>query len=294
MVTGMYAGITHSASCPDVSPSDCAEAPIENHYHSQRLGWLRGGPIINIGIGRGVQIMAQVPVDLKVTRVRYLRENGEEFTPSYAGIHHRDEVLFGPVDGQFGFRWFGWVHPNLLLGTGAYTSLPWGRTEEDPFRLGRESKEHQHFQRGTGTFIPTVEGRAIWNNGTWGVMGVGRARVSLYENQKGYFRGSGVSWEVGPTYTFAAPISIYISAEGLHDSRDRWAGEFAPSSGQHALLSGLNLLYMASGNLVVQAQAKTTVFQMSLSDSTDDQLRQRIIGSLGFSWTAKPKSAHTH
>ena len=174
------------------------------------------------------------------------------------------------------------------------TSVPWGRTEEDPFALGLQSQQHQHFQRGTGTFIPSVEGRMIWTKGPAGFMAAGFARLSLYENKKGYFPGSGVGWEMGPTYALKAPVTFYPSIEGAHETRDRWAGELAPSSGRHALLSGLNVLYMASGNLVVQAQAKTTLWQQSLSENNDDQLVQRVIGTIGFSWTAAPKSEHSH
>ena len=79
MFTGMYANITHPASCPEVSPVDCGEAPIVDHYHAQSLGWVRGGPTLNLGIGKGIQLVARIPVDLKVANVEYLLEDGESF-----------------------------------------------------------------------------------------------------------------------------------------------------------------------------------------------------------------------
>jgi hypothetical protein len=294
MITGLYAELTHSASCPEISPLHCAEAPIADHYHDQSIGWMRGGPQFNLGLGRGFQVMVATPLDLKLARVSYLLEDGQEFTPSYAGIHHRDETLFGASDARLGFRWFGWAHPNLLIGGGIASSLPFGKTEEDPFQLGGEGLEHQHFQRGTGTFIPNMNVNGIWTKGKLGIMVETTARLSLYENQRGYRPGSGLSWSLGPTFQLEAPVAFYLSIEGSHDGRDQWGGAAAPSSGRHALLSGLNAMYMVSPNLVLQAQVKTTFWQYNLSSSDDDQLIQKFIGSIGFSWTARPKEEHGH
>jgi len=294
MVTGVYAQITHLATCPEISPVHCAEEAIPDHTHDQTMGWMRGGPQFNIGIGRGFQVNLSVPVDFKVLGISYALLDGTDYDPSYGGLHHRDEVLFGPADGQLGLRWFTWAHPNLLIGGGVASTLPWAIIESDPFELASQSLQHQHFQRGTGTFIPSLSGSLVWSKGSFGLMASGNARFSFYENRNGYLPGSGLQWGIGPTYSLKVPVTFYTSLEGAHEGPDRWAGETAPSSGRHALIPGLNILYMVSTNMVVQGQVKTTAWQRNLSANDNDQLLQKVMGTIGISWTRRPKDEHAH
>jgi hypothetical protein len=294
MVTGMYAEITHLATCPEISPVHCAEETLPDHTHDQSMGWMRGGPQFNFGVGKGFQLNLSVPVDFKVLGISYSLLDGTDYEPPYSGLHHRNEVLFGQSDGQLGLRWFGWAFPTLLVGGGVATTLPWAVIERDPFELATQSLQHQHFQRGTGTFIPSVHGSLIWSKGNFGLMVNGGARFSLYENRNGYQPGSGLQWGVGPTYSLNIPLTFHVSLEGAHDGADRWAGETAPSSGRHALIPGLNVLYMASSTMVLQAQIKTTAWQRNLSSNDNDQLMQKVMGTIGVSWTRRPKDEHAH
>lgn len=294
MITGMYAEITHLATCPEISPVDCAEEPLPDHTHNQSMGWMRGGPQINVGLGKGLQIYLSVPVDFKVLGISYALLDGTEYEPSYSGLHHRDEVLFGQADGQLGLRWFTWAHPNLLIGGGLASTLPWAIIEGDPYALASQSLQHQHFQRGTGTFIPSVQGSLIWTKGSFGLLATGSARFSLYANANGYRPGSGLQWGLGPTYSLKIPVTFHASLEGAHESSDQWAGESAPSSGRHALIPGINVLYMASTTMVLQAQVKTTAWQRNLSSNDNDQLMQKVMGTIGISWTRRPKEEHAH
>ena len=72
---------------------------------------------------------------------------------------------------------------SLSLGT----TLPTGKTEEDPFELGDSGLKHLHIQFGTGTFDPLLE--LNYSMPVAGKLGLGAyalGRFPAYENSKTY------------------------------------------------------------------------------------------------------------
>lgn len=107
-------------------------------------------------------------------------------------IHHHDETLVDVTD--------PWLIGRLSAVDGDFIgsmrlgfSFPVGRTEPDPYRLGRRGVSHQHLQGGTGTIVP-IAGFAMayrLDPVTIGLNGVGF--FNAYENEEG----------------FRAPVRIY-------------------------------------------------------------------------------------
>jgi hypothetical protein len=89
------------------------------------------------------------------TRIRFEDEQRRPLDWPQGDIHHRNETLNGPGDPWLllhGARNAGpWT-----LSARAGASLPLGRTEPNPFALGRQGLPHQHIQFGTGTVDPML------------------------------------------------------------------------------------------------------------------------------------------
>ena len=92
--------------------------------------------------------------------------------------------------------WWGWVTPVLgtryvtaisemsVLSLGLGLTIPLGSTEENPYLLGAESKEHQHFQFGTGVLSPRFQ--IAWNirKNRFGPQTWASAQTPIYKNRK--------------------------------------------------------------------------------------------------------------
>ncbi len=261
----------------------CATDPFPPHLHDQDLWWGRGNVTLAVGTGEGWQLALSAGLDLKVTGIDYTTLEGEPYDPPYGNIHHRDEVLFGLADGRLAARKdspFGKSNLGITLGT----SLPLGTTEEDPWALTALGEEHQHFQRGTGSFVPTlgldfgVNARPV---GLWSWV---EGRAPFYANGKGYLPGPGVTGGVGPVLVLADPLRVVLGAEGGVEGRDRWSGELAPGSGKVTAVASATALAQLSPAALLVGTARATLFQVSLADD-DDQVTQRLVLGLGVSFT---------
>jgi hypothetical protein len=89
------------------------------------------------------------------TTIEFEDEQRQPLDWPQGDIHHRDETLAGLSDPWLllhGARHAG----EWTLSARAGASLPVGRTEPNPFALGREGLPHQHIQFGTGTVDPML------------------------------------------------------------------------------------------------------------------------------------------
>lgn len=284
MFTGTQVRIRHVALCPEVDPLGCAVEDIPEHWHDQRVGWLRFDPTLNVGLGKGWQASLALPLDLRVVQVDYETPDGAPFDPPYDDIHHRNETLAGPTDGTLlGKRYFR-VGETAIVGLGVGTTLPFGRTEEDPYALTEEGLRHQHMQLGTGTFVPTVTAEGLLEGARWGGMAWVSGRLPLYANGKGYQPGAGVTGGFGPSYRPLPKLQLLASVEGSFEGPEKWSG--TPYGSRATAVGGLTAVYTLSPALVLQAQARVTALQWSgHHDEDEGSAVQRFLGSAGLSWT---------
>lgn len=123
-------------------------------------------------------------------------------------VHHRSITLRGIGDlmvlGRR--RWSGVRREGDALSVSAGTSIPTGRTVEDPYRLGEQGIQHLHIQFGTGTFDPLVE--ASYSAPVAGRFSTGAyvaGRFPFYENAR----------------TFRAPPDATFGAHLAHRTTER-------------------------------------------------------------------------
>ena len=252
--------------------------------HDQSIDWIRLSPAITAGLGKGWQAVLSLPFDAKNLGILYTLD-GEVYHPPYAGIHHRNELLAGPADGTLGFERFFGLGDVGMWSLKAGTSLPVGRTEEDPFTLAAQGLEHQHFQMGSGTFIPTVEARAVVSGLRLGGLTWAHVRLPFYENSKGYRPGAHYTGGLGATYRVTPKLNAVATTEYTYETQDAWAGDPSPSSGRRAVVFDLGGSWAAGERFTFSSLIRTTAWQQTLTDNHDDQLLQRFVATLGGSWT---------
>jgi len=285
-LTGLGVRIQHEAMCPEVDPLLCATTDIPMHMHDQRITWFRLSPGLTVGLGEGWQASLELPVDVRQVRVDYTTMDGAPFDPPYDDIHHRDEVLYGPVDGSLWVRRY-FSAGRFLYGAGLGSTLPLGRTEEDPYALTEEGLTHQHLQLGAGAFIPQIGLDLLYSQGRWGMMSAISGRVPLYANGKGYLAPLSLNLSAGPTFRSSKTLMWALSAEGLYEGAESWGG--TPSGGKTALGAALGAFWTLSPQVTLQAQARTTLYQHDAPSDEDGQIRQWLIGTVGLSWQGAGK-----
>ncbi len=275
--------IRHAATCPEVDPQTCAVTDIPEHMHDQRIAWFRLDPTLHVGLGDGWQVSAQVPVDLRAVTVAYETMDGAPYDPPYADIHHRQEVVAGPVDSVILLRRYA-SSRHRVLGGAIGTSLPIGKTEEDPFRLASEGRTHQHLQLGTGSFVPVLAVDLVVSGPRWGVAVWGMGRTPLYANAKGYRPPFTATLGGGPSYRLTPDLQLLASAEATAESAERWHD--VAHGGRFSTLAGVGALYTLSPTVVLQTQVRGTVWQWTAKAADEDATYvQPVIGTVGVSWS---------
>ncbi len=284
MITGTSVRIRHVAVCPEVDPIRCDEEAIPEHWHDQRILWFRLDPTLTVGLGGGWQASVSVPVDARGVTVAYETPAGEPYDPPYADIHHRTETLWGPTDGTLLARKYVHAGERGIAGFGLGTTLPFGRTEADPYALTEQGLTHQHMQLGSGTFVPTASLEGVLGGARWGGTAWVSGRLPLYANPRGYRPGASLTGGLGPTWRPLPPLQLVATIEGSFEGPEAWSG--TPYGSRATAVGGVTAVYSLSDALVLQGQARVTAFTWSgHHDADEGSAVQRFLGTVGISWT---------
>lgn len=281
LLTGMQVRIVHEAACPEDNPVLCATEPYDPYLHDQRIHWLRLDPAVTVGLGGGFQVQARVPLDVRVFRVDYAPLDGGALPPEAADIHHREHAQVGPSDGRLTVARYARAG-GLVAGVGAGVSVPLGRTYPDPYALTEQGEAHEHFQMGSGTWDPVAQGDVLWMADRLGALAYGDVRLPVMENRHGYRPPRSGTVGAGPLWRVLPEAVVFGSAELRHAGHERWNGE--PYGGTTAVMAAGGLTWTLSPATVLQAQARTTLWQRAGSND-DEGLRQNLVVTAGASFT---------
>jgi hypothetical protein len=240
-VTGTTVHVVHQAGCAD--PSSCAEVPVQPlHLHDQRLYPMELRLSGEYAMSRTLGLELQTPLRVVTTSVSYTTPDGQPYEPLDAGVHHRDEVVWGPADFWLLLR-VGTLLDEWWVAARPGVSLPTGSTSEDPFELGDRGQRHQHIQLGSGTFDPllVLEASRAFEGVTLEAYAQGQA--SLYENPHGYQAPWRVSVGAAVGTKLVGKLSGSLGGEVFHDDAERWKGEIRQDGnlGRSELLAQLGL-----------------------------------------------------
>jgi thiol-disulfide isomerase/thioredoxin len=200
-------------------------------------------------------------------------------------IHVRSERLHGPGDATIGAhlaRELRGVRLHARFGT----SLPLGRTEENPHLLGSLGQEHQHLQLGTGTWIPYLAIEAqVPLNARLTVAGWALAQPSLYQNDQGFRASTRYSGGLSA----AMPLgqrrwTLSLAAEGHGETAERWDGRVyrdEGNAGRFDLLVGGAATWRATSRLSITTDLKYA----AASRVEGSQLDYGLVASVGVAMT---------
>jgi hypothetical protein len=193
------------------------------YWHLQDLTASELATVTAVGLGRNLGLESVVPLRQVVSRIRYEDVRRRPYQPPNGDIHHRNETLTGLGD------------PSLVLQTArrraAWTvagrlglSIPLGRTEPNPFDLGRRGLPHQHIQFGTGTWDPLLGLAAGRRLGTVGLALNTLVRLVLAENEHGYRAGNRYQVGFGAERRLGAGFFGTVSLDLAREEAERWSG----------------------------------------------------------------------
>jgi hypothetical protein len=240
-LTGTTVHVVHEAGCADLD--DCQEVPVQpKHLHDQNLYPVELRLAGEYALGRTFGIELQAPLRVVTTSVEYTTPEGEAYEPLDEGVHHRDEVVWGPADFWLLLR-VGAVLDKWWLAARPGISLPLGSTNEDPFELGDRGARHQHIQLGSGTVDPVLvlETSRAFDAITFEAFAQGQA--SLYENSHGYQSPWRVSVGAAAGTKLVGKLSGTLGGEVFHDDAERWQGQIRQDGnlGRTEILASIGL-----------------------------------------------------
>ena len=188
-------------------------------------------------------------------------------------IHHRPGTLTGLTDPRLlaarsGLRDVLVEGDTVVLAFG--TSLPMGKTEENPYHLGDKGELHEHFQFGTGTFDPLLE--AYWTvpvGDALRIDGYAIGRVSLYENFKGYRGPVELTIGLNGTVQVSERLSVQTGATVFHQGYAHWDGERDINSGVTATSALVGASWHVESGLLFHAGLRLPLAQHVLSSEGD-------------------------
>ncbi len=187
-------------------------------------------------------------------------------------IHHRNETYtgFSDVDLFLGYRIRGFFKTDDVLSAQLGTTIPIGKTEENPWELGDAGIEHLHIQFGTGTFNPIANlqyNLPLYRGLT--MTASARGMLPFYENSKTYRGSAELGWTVGFTYRLFDWLSFSGNYLGFYQSSAAWAGERDINTGLRYSMAAFGMSLVTLEGISVAANVMFPLTQETLYDGSD-------------------------
>ncbi|RKU14896.1 hypothetical protein C6503_14505 [Candidatus Poribacteria bacterium] len=186
--------------------------------------------------------------------------------------HHRNETYIGLTDSDIflGYQRQGvFVDHDFLVGR-IGTTIPLGKTEEDPWKLGDAGLKHLHIQFGTGTFNPIADlhyGLPLYK-GLRANVSI-RGKLPFYENSKTYRGSREVTYTGGLNYRLNDWLSFQAGYLGFYQSFAYWAGEQDINSGLRFSMACFGASGITPYNVPLSLTVMLPLQQETLYDDTD-------------------------
>ena len=244
------------------------------HRHEVSLDYLRLELEFEYALKENWVLALRVPYDIKdqKTEVAFIEpatpEEKEQMLDN-GHIHHRSEPYRGISDLTLLathrkpalFR----EGDSLRLSLG--TTLPTGKTEEDPFKLGDAGLEHLHIQFGAGTFDPIIE--LNYSMPVAGKLGLGAyalGRFPVYENSRTYQAPVEITSGVFLGYSLNRRVSVHLNGTAYYQNFAYWDGERDVNSGLSAMSSVFGMALKASEDTTLGLDFRYPLSQRTLAD----------------------------
>jgi hypothetical protein len=167
-----------------------------------------------------------------------------------------------------------------------------GSTEPNPYTLGRQGKEHQHLQFGSGTFRPILAGQVAYDAGPVVISTSGFGLLNLYNNRYGFRWGTEYSGDIAIDVPLLdGTLTPRASLQFLYWGSPLWDGqiEAEPVFSRTILLAGIGGRYTIDDRWWMAANLgiKITEFSEGPSLKTAGQLAVNLGRTFDLSADAK-------
>jgi hypothetical protein len=254
------------------------EPPVA--WHVQDITVADAAFVTEYGIARGLGLSLTAFYRQATTRVRFQDEARQDVVVPGGDIHHRNETLDGPGD-PWALLVTGRAFGPWSLGVRGGVSIPIGRTEENPFALGRQGLSHQHIQFGAGTWNPLAGVTLGRRLGAATLTGSVLARIVTYENDHGYRAGNRYDLSLRAERRLHGPWLVAGGLDLAREDAERWNGviEEEGNLGRTDLLAAFALAHRmgAAGAATLQVRVPLLV------RASGAQVDYPVIVSLGWS-----------
>lgn len=192
-------------------------------WHVQDLTTTESSLTVARGLRPGLGIEAVASVRRVGSRIRFQDEQRRPLDWPQGDIHHRNEALFGPGDPWLVLHGARKAGPWTLSARGGAT-VPLGRTEPNPFALGRQGLPHQHIQFGTGTVDPILGFGAGRRIGAATVALTTFGRFAVASNGHGYRSGNRYQAQVEGTRRIGGRWHAAAAVQLAREEAETWSG----------------------------------------------------------------------
>ena len=209
------------------------------HRHLVSLDFLRLDLGVQYSIANNWKVMLSIPYAIKdqdasIEEIEPTSPRDREAILANQDIHHRDETYRGFSDFSllFSHRRLGILRDSDYLVGSLGSSIPIGKTEENPFSLGDAGLEHLHIQFGTGTFDPLAElhyGTPLF--GDFSLNASVRGQFPFYKNNKTYRGSVELTSTAEVEYHLFDWLAFHAAYLGFYQSYAHWDGEQDINSG---------------------------------------------------------------
>lgn len=252
---------------------------VPEHRHHVNLNIYRIDVALKYLIGLQWILEANLPYESKVQDASIEKIEGVEYTQEQwdaieenGRIHHRNETYTGLTDSEVflgHYRVGVLAEKDYVMGR-IGMSIPFGNTEEDPWKLGKKGEEHLHIQFGTGTFNPIVN--LHYNLPVYKGLATHtslRAKLPFYENNKTYRGSNELTYTAGLNYRLNKWFSFRAGYLGIYQSFAHWDGEIDKNTGLHFGMASMGTSIRTPFNVPLSVSLLLPLHQKTLYDDTD-------------------------
>jgi hypothetical protein len=187
-------------------------------------------------------------------------------------IHHRTENYSGLSDFRLlvAHRINGVLSKKGRLDFAFGTSLPIGKTEDDPLKAKNEGEKHLHIQFGTGTFDPLLEFHfvtSLTKKTSFGLFTINK--FPFYQNGKTYQAPVETTSGISLGYKLKDWLSARTTIANFSQGFAKWDGTNDPNSGLISYNLSASLNFKLKNGLMITPGYRLPLYQKTLLDEGD-------------------------
>lgn len=257
----------------DGNAPDGSSIAVPLYRHEVSLDFLRVELGLQYTVAPGWDIVGRIPWEQKAQQaaigtIDAATPDERAAMQRNVDIHHRTITLRGPGDLMLlGRRRFSSLwRDGDSLSVAAGTTIPTGRTVENPYHLGDQGLQHVHIQFGTGTFDPLLE--LSYSAPLAGRLSAGAylaTRTTFYENDRTFRAPSDATFGAHLAHRTTERLQLRVEGAVLAQGYGHWDGHRDENTGLVATSIAGGATWQL-GNGFVSADVRYPLSQRTLTE----------------------------